>query len=233
MKIIASLHGTAAFRAPPDDITPLKGTIWSEVIAKVATTYKFASFPSVQPGMLPQFSFTFQSGEFVSESESIGIQILFLTNGGIAVQTQTTAQSDLVLESLIALLDESFHFRIKASPRKHDYASHVVVEFEKSVESHIAVLGTITDLVRNAISAPAEQPFSLKKLAFGRENIGPNVRAIQTMFGLDAIDFMDFVIERRAGTPFSQNRYYVGAPLRTEKLYQTLEGIESVLTKRS
>ena len=51
----------------------------------------------------------------------------------------------------------------------------------------------------------------------------------QNAAGLDAIDYMDFLVQRRAGPPFSQNRYYVAAPMETKKLIQTMEAIEEVV----
>jgi len=229
VKIIANVQGTCAIRASPDDIAPPKGILWSDVIAKISAIYKFAGIPGIQPGIIPQIPLAFQSGEFQSEQEKIAIQNLFLTNSGVAVQTLTTEQSEIVLENLIALLDDSFGFRIRASSYKRDYVSHIVVQFEKSIESCVAALETINALVRNAMSIPVAEPFSLKRLAFGKEVFAQPNAAIQTLLGLDAVDRIDFTIERRVNHPFSDNRYYVAAPIRTQELLHTLEEIEKTL----
>jgi hypothetical protein len=229
MKIVSSLHGISAFRASSDDIAPPNGIVWKDVIAKIATTYKFAGIPAIQPGIASQIQHIFQTGEFESEGEKIAIQSLFLTINGAAIQALTTEQSDLVLDNLISLLDESFGFRIRTSSYKRDCASHVVVQFEKSIESCIAILGTVNELVRNALRTVPLGPFSLKRLAFGKESVGETVTPIQ-ITGLDAVDRMDFIIERRANHPFSENRYYAAAPISTEKLFGLLGEIEKVIT---
>ncbi|MBI3935836.1 MAG: hypothetical protein HY323_02585 [Betaproteobacteria bacterium] len=230
MKIVGSLQGTAAFRASPDDIAPPKGIVWSDLIAKIAGTYKFAGIPAIQPGMTPQVPLVFQSGEFHADNEKIAIQGLFLMNSGAAVQTQSTEQSDLVLESLITLLDDSLGFRIRTSSYKRDYATNVVVQFEKSIESCLSVLEEINSLIRTAMSLRLDVPFSVKRLAFGKEVMGlPAPVQIEALMGLEAADKLDFKIERRINQPFSDNRYFAAAPMPTKQLFQTLEQIEKIL----
>jgi hypothetical protein len=229
MKFIAHLTGTSAFRASPDDYVPSKGIIWNDVIRGIATKYKFANVPAIQRSTSQQVPLTFQAGEFGAEDEKIAIQYLFLASNGAAVQTSTSEQSDIVLEDLIAYLDNSFGFRIKASTKKRDYASTLIVQFEKSLESYIGPLETINRLVRDAVSAPPEVPFSLKRLFFGKEFVE---QAPVPMQVLDAIDRMDFVIERRTNHPFKENRYYAAAPISSERLLRTLEDIEKVITQR-
>jgi hypothetical protein len=58
-------------------------------------------------------------------------------------------------------------------------------------------------------------PFKIKRLAFGHGDI-----AVTTAvpFTLDLLEASDFVIERRAAEPYSENRYFCSAPMRTQTI---------------
>ena len=231
MKIVSSLLGVSAFRGHWDDMSPINGVVWGDLVKKISETYKFTSVPTVPTGSGPTIQVVFQAGEFESDGAKISIHSLFLTNRGAAIQSLTTQHSDLVLESLISLLDESFGFRIRASDFKRDHASNVVVQFDKSVENVVEAIARIGDLVRERLSLPKDQPYSLKRLAFGKEPVVAAENA-QVLAGLEAVDYMDFTIERRANASFSENRYFAGAPMSTESLFRTLEAIEQLIGER-
>jgi hypothetical protein len=85
----------------------------------------------------------------------------------------------------------------------------------------------IEDILNNEIQRDGA-PFKTKRLAFGYGDITQST----PLQSLDEFKNVDFLIERRAGEPYSKNRYFSSAPLRTIDHVRVLEQIEKSISKR-
>jgi hypothetical protein len=226
------------FSAPVEDVAPKNDVVLKDLVELINQTYKFtnpATLPqNIPPQFIaPQFSFppAFQNGELITEKEKIAIRQMRIMPGGAFVACATTESADIVLDSLIALLDGSFGYRIRAASPKRSRASNVVVQFERGVEDFIGALGRICKVISHEISQTdrADNGIQLKRLAFGRET-GISLAEFSVQLP-EAIEKLDFALERRLNQPFSENRYFSSAPMATQQLFRTLERIERELSK--
>lgn len=234
MKLIANLQGHSVIRALPEDVVPRNGVPWPELIEAVSKRYRFANQPPI-PNIVPGQPITwvaFQNGEIDGSDGKVAIQQIAITTGGAIVTCNTTDQSDLVLADLAQFLDHSFEFRIAAATKKRDYVNDVVVEFDHGIEQYLAFIGKIEGMISSAIlkNESSMPKFALKRIAFGREGFDPAERAMALVSPLDIIETTDFVIERRIKVPYSENRYYSRAPLRSSEHFSVLEQIEEVMS---
>jgi hypothetical protein len=71
-------------------------------------------------------------------------------------------------------------------------------------------------------------PFKIKRLAFGHGDIAVTTAVPFTM---DLLEASDFVIERRAAEPYSENRYFCSAPMRKPDHIAFLDLIEKELAE--
>jgi hypothetical protein len=117
-------------------------------------------------------------------------------------------------------LDEEFGYRYKSVEQQRVYLSNVVVQFEKDL-GQLDLFVKIENLL-NGGKATSPPRFQFKRLGFGQGDSSPGNLSIET------IEVADFAIERRAGEPYSSNRFYCSAPMQTEEHLSLLEKLESL-----
>jgi hypothetical protein len=218
MKFLKSLQATVAVEVSADDVTPEKGLAVSDLIQFVGDSYNFStrhdpSFPA---------PLVFQNGVHATESARTPIMQLAILGNGDMVTASSTDDAELVLDDFMKRLDQSLHYRFAGAKQKKFYLSGIVIEFDSGLDEKIEVLHKIGTLLESHIPRP-DKPFKLKRLAFGFGN--PMV--LLTNVTLQLIQNADFTFERRAGEPYSANRYFSQAPMRTADHVKLVEKIEA------
>ena len=220
MKLIGILHGIAAYREAQEEYSPPNGVDPRDQIELVKTAYQFQVFPTLMPGSPPPHPLNFISGKYSSGENIFNINQIMMVLEGDIVMAPDTDKADLVLENLISILDENLGYRLKTANKTKSYVSNVVVEFDKGLEEHLHVIARMEEEI-NA-SRPGKPSFKIKRIGFGGENSAPLTDPLL------AVEATEFLIERRASRPFSDNRYFSSAPLRTADHIQALERIEAI-----
>jgi hypothetical protein len=221
MKLIGPLQGIAAYRKPPEEYQPETGILPHDMIELIRFAYGFHIFPQLQPNTPPPASTEFQGGRFSANGSSFVINRLIMTlDGDIAIATRTE-QADLFIDDLIRLLDENLGFRLRIGNLTKSFVSNVVVEFDNGLEEYLEPLSKMIAVINDA--RPGRSPFNIKRLAFGEADTSP-----PPTDPLIIIERADFVIERRAGRPLEENRYFCTAPMATEDHIRILERIEAI-----
>jgi len=221
MKLIGHVGAMASLREAVEEYSPVEGATQTQIIETVRAAYGFQSFPQlgVEPVYIPQLLFV--NGRYAKDDKSFAITHLVMEPIGDTVQTQTTDQAETFIEDLTATLDEKLGFRFATSSKRLSFVSNLVVEFASPLEDYLSVLKRVTDLVADTL--PDRRPFSVKRLAMGAPTLATAVTQVET------VESSDFIIERRAGATFDQNRYFSSAPMRTAEHLKLLEQIEGVL----
>ena len=135
------------------------------------------------------------------------MQLASVPNGDI-VTAATTEIADAILNDYTKRLDDALGYRFASAMKVHKtFQSNIVVQFDVPLEEQIRGLLKIEACLAREIPR-ALLPFKIKRLGFGYGEIIPALT-------LETIDKSDFVIERRAGSPFSENRYFCSAPTTT------------------
>ncbi len=109
--------------------------------------------------------------------------------------------------------------RFVREPKRH-YLSAVSVEFDKGSESFFKQYEQLANTVHRYMKNETgmEYPVHLKRMDFGFD---PDEIA-----GIRPANFM---LERRVGVPYVQNRFFSEAPIRTDTHLELLQEIESLL----
>jgi hypothetical protein len=233
MRVIGTLSGLSIVRAAAEEIGPPEGILVAELVTLLIETYHCqpATAPAMPPGISPQGAafVTLQNGKLEQPSRAIAIAQIQLRNDGMVISTQSTNNSDIVLRDISSLLNNKLNFKLSVDNQRIYHASSVVVEFDKEVEEFISGLARAGELVSKAISKEQskEKAMLFKRLSFGYEE---GVGSVES--GLDAIDRLDFLLERRASHPFDDNRYFSSAPLSTDAHIAVLKQLESIRRSR-
>jgi hypothetical protein len=226
MKIITVMQGTAARRVPPDDIVPKPVPPVQDIIAAVQQRYQFSNSPPMQ-GLSSQC--IFHAGKFTHNGVAHAINQLIMEGNGDLVATSSTDIADLILDDLFQFLDEKFNYQLQKAPPVKSYVSVIIVQFDFRLEERIRLIGAIADIV-NSARGPGKNRFELQRLSFGGEQ--KTVRV--PMLGASQIELVEnaeYVVERRAGYPLEQNRYFCSAPLTTADHLRSLENIEATILR--
>jgi hypothetical protein len=221
MKVIGPLQGIAAYREAQEEYQPENGSLPRDLIELVRITYEFQVFPQLQLGMPPPAPLDFAMGQFSANDTRFVINRLIMTGDGDIAFAVRTEQADLFLDDLMRLLDENLGYRLRTGKIAKSFVSNVVVEFDQGLEEYFGSLSNMMTIINDA--RPGHPPFNIKRLAFGEADTSP-----PPTDPLVIIERADFVIERRVGRPFGENRYFCTAPMTTDDHIRTLERIEAI-----
>lgn len=226
MRLVGRLQGYAAYIELPEEYAPEKGTIQSDLIEFVRNRYGFHGFPTPPPGSMPLSMLLFGGGKFTDGERSFSIGQLLMAQNADMVVTVTTEQAEIVLNDLVAALDQKLGYRLATANKQKLLLSNVVVEFAPGLEENIDKLSKMASVINEL--RPGKSPFNIKRLAFGEGDVqGLSNDPIAIVRNAD------FLIERRQGLPYETNRYFCSAPMHTEDHIQALERIEAIAAEKA
>jgi hypothetical protein len=248
MKMIRSYAARAVLRVPMDDVKPTTTYSPQQVISGIMSRYDFsqaqnlaqggapinilgAPGPAVSMGIPIGFQMNFQppivlqNGTASINNRAIGIQQLVITPDltTIIIGAETTEDADIILDDIISLMEGTYGFHDLAKRGDRVYGSSLIVEFDEAVEQYISVFEGIEKLITPAYKSAfnIKQEVKIERFAFACDPT--ELPAAKAQF------VASFTIERRAGHPFDENRYFCGAPLKTSDHIALIEAIERVM----
>lgn len=227
MRLVSSALGSVALHVSGDDVLPENGLVVADLIAILRNTYGFSSYPAIPPGMAGLLfagqPLVFQEGTFADGDAKYPFTQLSVLPNGDVVTAQNTDLAERILDDYMHTLDEKLGYKFAPSRKFLTYVSNLVVEFDPALENRLSVLGRLSKFLEDRIGKP--DGFKLKRLAFG----SGNVTAVPVI-SLEMFDSSDFLIERRTGSAYSENRYFCSAPLRTADHIKVLEDLETLFS---
>ncbi len=225
MRLISHLNGNVALRVSSDEVTPINGVMARHVIDFINKLYQFSVTPDIPEGIPPIAVpyYVYQSGVLERDNETLPIQQLVTFQNGYMVTARNTGVGDAILDHLTKELDEGLGYRFSSAKQSRTYQSSIVVQFEPALEERIATFDRIEKVLNERIRRP-RHPFKTKRVAFGYGDVA----AVTAPVTIATLEESDFVIERRASEPYSENRYYCSAPVSSPDHLKILEAVESV-----
>jgi len=163
----------------------------------------------------------FQHGRLEFEGSEIAIQNLDVYIDGILANCRTSREADIVIDDAAAWLASTFGFRIPQTMTPRTYTSWLTVEFSASTTALFKNFSKVQHLVAETYAVAhqgAKLAFDLARLSL-RSDPPPLSQFVNT----------DFIIDRRINVPYSQNRFFCGAPLKTQAHLQFLEKLEALI----
>jgi hypothetical protein len=148
----------------------------------------------------------FQIGRFPLVDGIMEIKELSVYSDGIIAAAYNTNDSDVIVNDVASLARDDFGFREPITHFPRAYVSSVIVELDHSIDDYLSMIEGLRDDFS-----------SLVKDHYGKTNLIETTRltiAADPMTLPPHTNF-NFSIERRAGVPFSQNRYFSAASLST------------------
>lgn len=237
MKLASSFAARAALQISLEDVGPSHGISLKLFIEEVRERYQFVNAPSLQShqivgqigsgGSLQMSPFVLQQGVFDHDHTMSQITQLEIapTPNLLAVTTYDTRIADAFLDDLITYLENRFGYRKIIDHSSRTYWSSVIVQFDEPLDKNLGALLEIERLLSTVYTSVAETELLVE---FERITFSPD--PLKVPAGI-LPKLTNFVIERRSLRPYSENRFFSTAPLRTEQHITVLEGIERILSR--
>jgi len=232
MKFIGNIQAIAGIHVPSEEFSPQDGASVRDIAVALGKKYKFAIAPgvgnqmSMPTNLLPQI--LFQSGSLELDGKNIAIGNLNLEATGLSIASSSTEEAEIVVDDVVKLLVSDFHFHLNSKHVIKRYLSNLIVEFEDGFLEKIPLIAAIQNLIDGILPTfPGAEPHvGFKRIGFGRT---PE----ESVTGFENVQKSTFVIERRVGYPFEENRFYCSAPVQTKVHIETIEKIEQLVRATS
>jgi hypothetical protein len=205
-----------------DKIIPL------ELVTAVKEKYQFIQAPEGNQLNQP---FSFQAGKFRNkDNRTITIEQLVVAYVGsratsIGVSTRTSSDdSESFLDELIAWASETYNLET-AEVFSRSYFSQVEFVLPEPLSHHFDEFRSMAQAITTLVRGYGQKDcplfeftgFSINIDAVGHSELSPMPQP--------------FVVDRRAGSPYAENKYFSQAPLRTQDHRAVLEQLEAFLRK--
>lgn len=202
-----------------EELNPSGRPLAHDFMKAFVERYGFVKQPTTAEEILDTQNrgFTFELGKW----NDIGVAKVVLFDWGIVVETNTsTDASEAVLQDMLKWGAETFGLSNRPSLiTGRNYVSELVFSSEMSIPAICPKLRTLGDKITNLVEG-----YLGSSLPF--ESVGVTLAFDSTQ---SKQLFTPFQILRLAETPFSQKKYYSGAPLKTSDHIQVIKDFEMAL----
>lgn len=225
MRIINYEMGRVIRIIPMEEIRPSGGIHPPTILRRIAERYAFANTPELKRSWedSQQDGLVFQLGKMNDDIRTINIVEFKLYNDGLVATTTTTEDSDIFLNDLLRWVCVEFGYKERGQLGIRTlYLSSMIVEFESSPDEFLKRFAEISAVCGESIRSTygIEIPVQMSKLmlTYDRTLATP---AWQTL--------AHFNIERRIHYPYTENRFYCEAPLKSTDHIHLLQSLEAIL----
>ena len=204
-----------------DEMRPLAGVYMPSLLHGIAQRYKFAISPTNVEDSITKGA-KFSHGTMTRQGQSILVSDIGIYNDGIVVGALTTDYADEIADDLLSWAVSAFSLRQPTTQRPRTYGSNVVVEFDRLPRGSLKKYQRMSSRMSAALKASRgwDCEIGFQRLAFQADptTLLPHMTpATSTQFS----------IERRGGIPYTENRFWCAAPLRSTEHLEMLKEIEA------
>jgi hypothetical protein len=218
MKLISSNIGRCVKLFAWEEVRPLHGINSTLLAAAVAEQFNFQIRPPAP--ISPDSVVKFAEGFANIDGPLIAIQKLELYSDGFAVDCSNTDDAKRVSDEIFKWARTELGYRDPVQPPKVVYRSQITVEFVPEFENIFRGWKKLQKLLNDSV----QQRYGFDKdIDVHRVQWRGDAHTI-----LNNLLVSDFWIERKAGQPYSSNRWHCHGVLPTDEWIALLEKIESL-----
>lgn len=220
MKLVANEGGRILDRISIDELRPPGGVFVPDLFRAIVERYQFAVLPNGNIGEALKDGAKFEHGKAIIGGKTLVVKELAMYSDGLISDAFDTDSAELILDDFIAWATAEFKLKERQSPSSRTYTSAVVIKFEKDLEPALGKMAKVRTLLSDALKSNHgwDYTYSTSRLMF---SVDPQ--------SMPPYRNTNFILEKRAQVPFSENRYFSAAPFRTEEHLRLLETIEKEL----
>jgi hypothetical protein len=227
MKIVSFDSARVTWLFPLEEFLPAAGLNSVSVIDEIATRYGFTIVPKITTREdMSKNGLHFGMGRSEHNTLPFLVTDFIIYNDGLVAVAEKTGLAEAFLDELFLWTKNDFGFREITSGIRKLYASTIIVDFESPISALISGYERIAKIVTaNTTSIMIETPL----LQFSRIDFEADKRELKD----GQVALPKFILERRAGVGFSQERFFSVAPMHTNNHLNVLSEIERMATALS
>ena len=215
MKQIAVLLARSVWQFDMAQLNPGGMNLWP-ACEWLIKKYQFAVHPKNILDVNNEKALAFQAGAFInSKGSDVLVSLAVFANGFVVDASSSTDDSDEFLQNVATEISQNFRLTVPPNIGKA-YISQVEVESQFSLAAVDPKLLTLAESLDAKVRTVDGKPrrFDFGVLQFWTEDVNATTAPAYFRF------------ERKLGLPFSSNRYFSQAALRTKEHYAFLEELE-------
>jgi len=223
VKLFSVMTARAIWFFDIQDMNPKGKSIFADLSEWLKDQYHFEKFPKSTDERDEHGGLAFMRGEFqVKENTFIPVDLGIYSDGLVATAQSSTNDSEAFLKDLLDSACKEFSLIFNDSMvRRKMYLSEINIKFDGSLDHMNPSLKQFAGKILSILGLDAKSQFQVTGMIFGADQIS---------LPLSKQLFSGFVLERKGGAPFSENRFYAKAPLPTHQHLELLEELERLLS---
>jgi hypothetical protein len=221
VKIVKFDSARATWLFPLEEFTPAAGANSVSIVSLLAARYNFSILPTITTREdMAKNGLQFGMGSLEDNGQRFVVTDFIVYNDGIVAICEKTDWAETFLENVVQWVIAEFGFRTPSSGIRKLYSSTVVVDFETNLSQLFVSYERIAELIssRAVIIMPERKPMHFSRMDFEADKT-----ELQGQVALPK-----FILERRGGVKFSQERFFSIAPMHTADHIEVLTEIEKL-----
>lgn len=201
------------------DFNPKGLNVYPIIIPILVSSYKFKKYPSENEVIDETKGVTFENGEFTNDEDiTVNVNMTIYSDGLVVDTRSSTKDSDDFLVDILTRFHEELNMPIYDDViKRRSYLSQLFISTHKSLELINPRLKEISNYLSENVLA-GMIPYETGGIHFWPD---------QT----NVIKTSPFIFERTLNVPFSENRYFSAAPLKTDQHLELLIMLENILSE--
>ncbi len=218
MELLNVLKAQSVWLFDANDLNPRGKHIFPDLIEWLKDRYEFQQAPKSPDDLDETKGLAFKQGSFPLGKDLVTVEATIYTDGLIANTWSSTRATDLFLEDALSNAAKEFDLKYPASlVRSKTHLSELTIRMDGSLSKLNPKLESFADRLSRVHGHKGATPFEVGGISFWSD-----VSSV-------ALKFAPFALERKANTPFSENRYYSKAPLHTDEHVELLGDFERIM----
>jgi hypothetical protein len=225
MKVLATNTARLVVLKPTEELAPDRGMATTELPQLLIERYGFKqSTPLSTPiEKIHKEGFKYFLGQVSTANGVEPVHALEVYNDGVVITAKSTDVAEVFLIDLVTWLVQVHGFRIDdESLRRRLYASEVTVQFSKNANTLLKKFEQVSDALTSTYKSlypGLERKIEMNALTFDFDRS-------KAPSGIGAVGAFKF--ERQVNEPYSENRFFCIAPLRTADHLAILQTLETL-----
>jgi hypothetical protein len=219
MQILNVVSAKSIWLFDINDLNPRGKDVNSELLDWLKDNYYFEKAPKSPNDLDPEKkSLKFEQGRYqIKEEIFISVDLEIYNDGFVANSRSSTQDTDAFLDSLFSLVAKEFSLTYDPGMiRTKMHASELTVRLNAVMFDLNPKLTNFASQLSAMCGLPIP-PFE------------PSLLGFTTDLAISPLKPAQFILERKAGSPFAERRYYSKAPVHTNQHEELLQELESIL----
>jgi hypothetical protein len=225
LKIVSFDSGRVTWLVPLEEIAPAAGAHSVSIVGLLAARYNFSIVPTITTrDDMEKKGLPFGMGSFEVDGQRFAVSDFIVFNDGLVAASEKTEWAEKFLEDVVQWVTKEFGFRTPSSGIRKLFNSSIVVDFETQLSQLFVDYEKIAKLIstHSVMIMPERKP-----MHFSRMDFEVDKTELEGQLALPK-----FILERRGGVKFSQERFFSAAPMHTADHVKVLTEIERLAARR-